>query len=96
MHDAEGEATNLTALGCCESLTLQLHGGLRAEFTIKTYIQLRRLRKTLNAGTKPAGSTIKSRDVGKVRVHFKGTTPCSTLPTMPLVEGKPFRARCRY
>lgn len=51
MHDAEGEATNLTALGCCKSLTLQLHGGLRAEVTIKTYIQLRQLRKTLNAET---------------------------------------------
>lgn len=53
MHDAEREATNLTALGCCESLHVQLHGALRAKFTIKTYVQLRQRRKTPNTGTKP-------------------------------------------
>lgn len=47
----ERPPTYLPALGCCKSLTLQLHGGLRAEFTIKTYIQLRQLRKTLNTET---------------------------------------------
>lgn len=57
MHDAEREATNLTALGCCKSLILQLRGAPRAEFTIvKTYVQLGQLRKTLNSGTNPAGN----------------------------------------
>jgi len=55
MHDAEGEATNLTALGCCESLALQLHNAPRAGFIIKSSLQLQQLRKTPNTGRKPSG-----------------------------------------
>lgn len=54
MHNADGEATNLSALRCCKPLILQLHGALKAKFTIKTYIQLSLVRKTLNTDRKPA------------------------------------------
>lgn len=56
MDDAKGEATNLTTLGCCASLILQLRGALTAEFPAKTGVQLRWLRKTPSTGTKPAGN----------------------------------------
>jgi len=38
---------------------------------------------------------MKSRDAGKLTIHFKLAAPDSTLPTMPLVEDKPSRARHR-